>query len=43
LLKAMLTGRKTAPSEAGIQLNWGLLGLVMLLAVAWFMFRELWG
>jgi cytochrome b len=41
LLKAMLTGRKTAPSEAGIQLNWGLLGLVMLLAVAWFMFREL--
>jgi cytochrome b len=43
LLKAMLTGRKTAPSEAGIQLNWGLLGLAMLLAVAWFMFRELWG
>jgi cytochrome b len=43
LLKAMLTGRKTAPSEAGIQLNWGLMGLVMLLAVAWFMFRELWG
>ena len=41
LLKAMLTGRKTAPSEAGIHRNWGVLGLAMLLAVAWFVFLEL--
>ena len=41
LLKAMLTGRKTAPSEAGIHRNWGVLGLAMLMAVAWFVFLEL--
>jgi len=42
LLKAMLTGRKAAPSEAaGIHHNWGVLGLAMLLAVAWYMFVEL--
>ena len=34
-------GRKTAPSEAGIHHNWGVLGLAMLLAVAWFVFFEL--
>ena len=43
LLKAMLTGRKAAPSEAGIHHNWGVLGLAMLLAVAWYMFVELRG
>ena len=41
LLKAMLTGRKTAPSEAGIHRNWGVLGLAMLMAVVWFVFLEL--
>ena len=41
LLKAMLTGRKTAPSGAGIHRNWGVLGLAMLMAVAWFVFLEL--
>ena len=41
LLKAMLTGRKTAPSEAGIHRNWGVLGLAMLMAVVWFVFIEL--
>ena len=41
LLKAMLTGRKTAPSEAGIHRNWGGLGLAMLMAVVWFVFIEL--
>ena len=41
LLKAMLTGRKTAPSVAGIHRNWGALGLAMLIAVAWFVFLEL--
>ena len=41
LLKAMLTGRKTAPSEAGIHRNWGVLGLAMLMAVVWFVFAEL--
>jgi cytochrome b len=41
LLKAMLTGRKAAPSEAGIHHNWGVLGLAMLLAVAWYVFVEL--
>ena len=41
LLKAMLTGRKTAPSAAGIHRNWGALGLAMLIAVAWFVFLEL--
>ena len=41
LLKAMLTGRKTALIEAGIHRNWGVLGLAMLMAVAWFVFLEL--
>ena len=41
LLKAMLTGRKTALFEAGIHRNWGVLGLAMLMAVAWFVFLEL--
>ena len=41
LLKAILTGRKTAPSEAGIHRNWGVLGLAMLMAVVWFVFIEL--
>ena len=41
LLKAMLTGRKTAPSEAGIRRNWGVLGLAVLLAVGWFGFFDL--
>ena len=41
LFKAMLTGRKTAPIEAGIHRNWGVLGLAMLMAVAWFVFLEL--
>jgi len=41
LLKAMLTGRKTAPSEAGIRRNWGVLGLAVLLAVVWFVFFDL--
>ena len=43
LLKAMLTGRKTAPSEAGIHRNWGLLGVAMVLAIAWFVFLQLRG
>ena len=41
LLKAMLTGRKTALIEAGIHRNWGVLGLAMLMAVVWFVFIEL--
>ena len=41
LLKAMLTGRKTALIEAGSHRNWGVLGLAMLMAVAWFVFLEL--
>ena len=41
LLKAMLTGRKTAQSQAGIHRNWGLLGWAMLLGVAVFMFWQL--
>ena len=41
LLKAMLTGRKTALIEAGIHRNWGVLGLAMLMAVVWFVFLEL--
>jgi len=43
LLKAMLTGRKTAPSEAGIHRNWGVLGVAMVLAIAWFVFLQLRG
>jgi cytochrome b len=43
LLKAMLTGRKTAPSEAGIHRNWSVLGVAMVLAIAWFVFLQLRG
>ena len=41
LLKAMLTGRKQAPPEAGIHRNWGLLGLALLLGVLWFVYSQL--
>jgi cytochrome b len=41
LLKAMLTGRKQAPPEAGIHRNWGLLGLALFLCVMWFAYTQL--
>ena len=36
-------GRKTAPSEAGIHRNWSVLGVAMVLAIAWFVFLQLRG
>ena len=41
LLKAMLTGRKQAPPEAGIHRNWSLLGLALFLCVLWFAYTQL--
>ena len=41
LLKAMLTGRKQAPPEAGIHRNWGVLGLALFLCVLWFAYTQL--
>jgi cytochrome b len=41
LLKAMFTGRKQAPPEAGIHRNWGLLGLALFLCVLWFVYSQL--
>ncbi len=41
LVKAMLTGRKTASPEAGIHRNWGVLAWAIVLAVAWFVFLQL--
>ena len=35
--------RKTAPSEAGIHGNWSVLGVAMVLAIAWFVFLQLRG
>ena len=43
LFKAMLNGRKAAPPEAGIQRNWGVLGLAMVVAVLWFVVLQLRG
>jgi cytochrome b len=40
LLKAMLTGRKQAPPEAGIHRNWGVLGIVLFLCVLWFVYSQ---